>query len=45
MRPKLIQLHFKFSAAVADAICHALVSTRKNIIFNGDGKKIIDIIS
>ena len=45
MRRKLLQLHFKFSAAVADAICHALVFTRKNIIFNSDGKKNIDIIS
>ena len=29
--PKPIQLNFKFSAAVADVICHALVLTRKVI--------------
>ena len=27
--PQPIELNFKFSAAVADVICHALVLTRK----------------
>ena len=30
-------LNFKFSAAVADFICHALVLTRKVISVNSDG--------
>ena len=37
--PQPIQLNFKFSAAVADVICHALVLTRKVIIDNSDGNK------
>ena len=40
-----IQLNFKFSAAVADVICHALVLTRKVISVNSDGNKMVDIIS
>ena len=40
-----IQLNFKFSAAVADVICHALVLTRKVISVNSDGIKMVDIIS
>ena len=43
--PQPIQLNFKFSAAVADVICHALVLTRKVISVNSDGNKMIDIIS
>ena len=43
--PQPIQLNFKFSAAVADVICHALVLTRKVISVNSDGNKIVDIIS
>ena len=46
--PQPIQLIFKFSAAVADVICHALVLTRKVfsvVIINSDGKKMVDIIS
>ena len=35
----------KFSAAVADVICHALVLTRKVISVNSDGNKMVDIIS
>ena len=35
--PQTIQLNFKFSAAVADVICHALVLTRKVISVNSDG--------
>ena len=42
---QLIQLNFKFSAAVADVICHALVLTRKVISVNSDGNKMVDIIS
>ena len=37
--PQPIQLNFKFSAAVADVMCHALVLTRKVIIVNSDGNK------
>ena len=40
-----IKLNFKFSAAVADVICHALVLTRKVISVNSDGNKMVDIIS
>ena len=40
-----IQLNFKFSAAVADVICHALVLTRKVISVNSDGNKMDDIVS
>ena len=43
--PQPIQLNFKFSAAVADVICHALVLTRKVINVNSDGNKMVDIIS
>ena len=43
--PQSIQLNFKFSAAVADVICHALVLTRKVISVNSDGNKMVDIIS
>ena len=43
--PQPIQLNFKFSAAVADVICHALVLTRKVISVHSDGKKMVDIIS
>ena len=42
--PQPIQLNFKFSAAVADVICHALVLTRKIISVNSDGNKMVDII-
>ena len=37
--PQPIQLHFKFSSAVADVICHALVLTRKVINVNSDDNK------
>ena len=43
--PQPMQLNFKFSAAVADVICHALVLTRKVISVNIDGNKVVDIIS
>ena len=43
--PQPIQLNFKFSAAVADVICHALVLTRKVISVNSGGNKMVDIIS
>ena len=43
MGPQPIQLNFKFSAAVADVICHALVLTRKVISVNSDGNKMVDI--
>ena len=43
--PQPIQLNFKFSAAVAVVICHALVLTRKVISVNSDGNKIVDFIS
>ena len=43
--PQPIQLNFKFSAAVADVICHALVLTTKVISVNSDGNKMVDIIS
>ena len=43
--PQPIQLNFKFSAAVADAICHALALTRKVISVNSDDNKMVDIIS
>ena len=43
--PQPIQLNFKFSAAVADVTCHALVLTRKVISVNSDGNKMVDIIS
>ena len=43
--PQPIQLTFKFSAAVADVICHALVLNRKVISVNSDGNKMVDIIS
>ena len=43
--PQPIQLNFKFSAAFADVICHALVLTRKTISVNSDGNKMVDIVS
>ena len=43
--PHTIQLNFKFSAAVADFICNALVLTRKVISVNNDGNKMVDIVS
>ena len=43
--PQPIQLNFKFSAAVANVICQALVLTRKVINVNSDGNKMVDIIS
>ena len=43
--PKPIQLNFKYSAPVADVICHALVLTRKVISVNSDGNKMVDIVS
>ena len=43
--PQPLQLNFKFSAAVADVECHALVLTRKIISVNSDGNKTVDIIS
>ena len=43
--PQPIQLNFKFGAAVADVICHALVLTRKVISVNSDVNKMVDIIS
>ena len=43
--PQPIQLNFKFSAAVADVICHALVLIRKVISVNSDGNKMVDIVS
>ena len=42
--PQPIQLNFKFSAAVADVICHASVLTRKVDSVNSDGNKMVDII-
>ena len=36
------QLILKFSAAVADVICHALVIFRKVISVNSDGNKMFD---
>ena len=43
--PQPIQLNFKFSAAVADVICHTLVLTRRVISVNSDGKRMVDIVS
>ena len=43
--PQPIQLNFKFSDAVADVICHALVLTRKVFSVNSDGNKLVDIVS
>ena len=43
--PHPIQLNFKFSAAVADVLCHSLVLTRKVISVNSDGNKMVDIVS
>ena len=43
--PQPIQPNFKFSAAVAYVICHALVFTRKVISVNSDGNMMVDIIS
>ena len=45
MGPQPIPLNFKFSTAVADVICHALVLTRKVISVNSDVNKMVDIIS
>ena len=38
-------LILKFSVAVADVICHALVLTRKFFIVNFDGKKMVYRVS
>ena len=43
--PQPIQPNFKLSVAVADAICHALVLTIKDISVKSDGKKMVDIVS
>ena len=43
--PQPIQLNFKFSAAVGDVICHALVLTIKVISVNSDGNKMVDLVS
>ena len=43
--PQPIKLNFKFSVAVADVVCHALVLTRKVISVNSDGNKMVDIVS
>ena len=43
--PQPIQHKFKFSAAIADVICHALVLYRKVISANSDGNKMVDVIS
>ena len=43
--PQPIQLIFKFSVAVADVICHALVLTRKVISVNSDRNKMVDVLS
>ena len=43
--PQPIQFNFKFSAAVADVICHALVLTRKVISVNSYGNKMVNFIS
>ena len=42
--PQQIQPNFKFSATVADVICHALVLTRKVISVISDGNKMVDIV-
>ena len=43
--PQPIQPKFKFSVAVADVICHALVLTRKVVRVNSDVIKMVDILS
>ena len=43
--PQPIQLNIKFSAAVADFICHALVLPRIVISVNSDGNKMVDFVS
>ena len=43
--PQPIELNFKFSAAVADVIFHALLTSRKVVSVNSDGNKMVDIIS
>ena len=43
--PQPIQLSCKFSTAVANVICQALVLTRKVISVNSDGNKMVDVIS
>ena len=40
-----IQLNFKFSAAAADVICHALVFIRKVFSVNIGGYRMVDIVS
>ena len=45
MGPQPIQLNFKFSAAVADVIYHALVLNRKVFSVICDGNRMVDIIS
>ena len=42
--PQPTQLNFKFSAAVADFVCHALVVTRKLINVNSDRNKMVDVV-
>ena len=43
--PQPTQHNFKFSAAVADVICQALVLTGKFISVNSDGNRMVDIVS
>ena len=43
--PQTMKHNFKFSRAVADVICHALVLTRKVISVNSGCNKMVDIIS
>ena len=43
--PQPMQLSFKFSAAVADVICQALVLTGTVISVNSDGNKMIVLVS
>ena len=43
--PQLIQFNFKFNAAFAHVIRHAIVLTRKAISVNSDGNRMVDIIS
>ena len=43
--PQPIQLNFKFSAAAANIICHALVLTKKVISVKSDGNQMVDIAS
>ena len=43
--PQPLPINIKFSAGVADVICHALVLTRKVISVNSDGNKMVDVVS